>query len=156
MATTNDVNDPPLRMLLAGIRRIAVGPPEKLYSLPPEAYTSSELLALEQKEIFRREWICVGRAEEIPERGDYFTTHVDTAPLIVVRGGDGRISAFSAVCLHRMSVLAAGAGNTEAFVCPYHGWTYDIAGRLTGAPGMKAVEGFEKTGRRLPEIRSEI
>ncbi len=136
---------------LAGIGR---QDPANALSLPPEAYTSTQLLALESREIFRKEWICVGRGDEIPQTGDYFTTQIDATPIIVVRGKDGGVAAMANVCRHRLTILVTGAGNTDYFSCPYHGWTYDTAGQLVTAPRMPAV--FDMTTCHLPQLRTEI
>ena len=94
-------------------------------SLPREAYTSSELHALEIKEIFERSWLCVGRAEYVPNPGDYYTIDVMGEPVIIVRGKDGEVRALNAVCRHRaMPVVqvkdTAERGNLARFICPYH------------------------------------
>ncbi|MDQ2801460.1 MAG: Rieske (2Fe-2S) protein, partial [Pseudomonadota bacterium] len=124
-------------------------------AMPPSVYTSPDFLALELASIFRGQWICVGRASAIPEAGDYLTYEVAGQPVIVLRGADGGVRAFSNVCLHRMSVLLHGRGRVQAIVCPYHAWTYGLDGALRGAPQMRASPGFRRQDYRLPEIRSE-
>ena len=64
--------------------------------------------------------------------------------------------AFSNVCLHRMSVLLQGRGQTSAIVCPYHAWSYNLDGSLRAAPHMERSTGFCKDDYRLPELRTEI
>ncbi|MEI9963992.1 MAG: aromatic ring-hydroxylating dioxygenase subunit alpha [Caulobacteraceae bacterium] len=124
---------------------------------PPEAYTSEAFHRFEQAAVWRKEWVCVGRAEEIPNVGDYFTITVADEPIIVIRAADDRISAMSAVCQHRAMVLVEGAGHCKGrFVCPYHRWTYDRDGRLVGAPDMDGVEPFVRENIRLPQVRVEI
>ena len=54
-------------------------------SMPPEFYTSQEFFELEQKRLFRKEWVCLGRTHQIPKVGDYFATELMNEPLIVVR-----------------------------------------------------------------------
>ncbi len=65
-------------------------------------------------------------------------------PIMVVRDADGKLRAQSNVCLHRMSTLLEGSGNTRSIVCPYHAWTYNLDGSLRGAPAMTLNEGFKK------------
>jgi phenylpropionate dioxygenase-like ring-hydroxylating dioxygenase large terminal subunit len=122
--------------------------------LPPEAYKSPEFHAFELQAIWRREWILVGRLEEIPAPGDYFTIDVIGEPLIVVRGDDGEVNAMSSICRHRGMLVAEGRGHCErAFICPYHLWAYDRSGRLMGAP-----QAAEMVGRdiALPRVRTEV
>ena len=88
--------------LLKQMEALAEAAPSAALSPPPEVYTSPELLDLERSNIFRKQWICVGRADEIPNTGDYFTTQIDRDPLLVVRQGDGSVTTMSNVCRHRM------------------------------------------------------
>ena len=100
--------------------------------MPPEIYTSADMLAVEQERLFRKEWICVGRASAIAEPGAYLTYEIAGQPVIIVRDRAGIVRAFSNVCLHRMSVLLEGRGRTSAIVCPYHAWSYGLDGALLG------------------------
>ena len=124
-------------------------------SLPAGFYASEEYLELEKEEIFRKEWICLGRVDEVSKRGDYFTTQLLDEPLIVVRGEDDEVRVLSNVCRHRASVILEGKGNAKNFVCPYHAWTYANDGKLLRAPYMDKVKAFDITGCRLPELASE-
>ena len=125
-------------------------------TLPPAYYTSEEFFELEKEEIFRKEWICLGRVDEIPLAGDYFTTELIDEPLIVVRGQDRKVRVLSNVCRHRSSVVLEGVGNRKNFVCPYHAWTYANDGQLLRAPYMDKVKGFQVKNCRLPEFASEV
>jgi choline monooxygenase len=127
--------------------------PSKGMSLPPEFYTSPEWLLLERQRIFRREWICIGRSSEFKQAGAYRVFEIDAAPFIVVRRRDGELAAMSAVCLHRMALIAQGAGCAKGFTCPYHGWTYDLEGRLISAPRMQPD--FRRSDQVLPQLALE-
>jgi phenylpropionate dioxygenase-like ring-hydroxylating dioxygenase large terminal subunit len=76
-------------------------------------------------------------------------------PVMVIRDQDGTLRAQSNVCLHRMSTLLTGSGNTKAIVCPYHAWSYNLDGSLRGAPAMTLNEGFCKNSYKLPQVRCE-
>ena len=80
-----------------------------------EAYLSKALFERELQTIFRHEWCCVGRIDEIPEPGDYFTTEIGIVPLIVIRRDDGQIGAMQNICSHRLSQVASGSGNAKRF-----------------------------------------
>ncbi|MEL0075835.1 MAG: SRPBCC family protein, partial [Ilumatobacter sp.] len=99
---------------------------------------------------------CVGRAERIPEPGDWFTVNIAREPIIVVRDKEGDIRAMSAVCQHRAMQVCEGEGNTTTFKCPYHHWIYGLDGRLLGAPAMERTENFEKSDWGLPQMRVEL
>jgi Rieske 2Fe-2S family protein len=114
-------------------------------ALPAAAYLDAAEFARERDAIFWREWMCVGRADQVPEPGDFL--HVDVAGerLLVVRDRDGVLASFFNVCAHRGSELvwdsplpSADGGKCGRFPgsirCPYHAWTYELDGRLRGAP----------------------
>ena len=125
-------------------------------TLPPEIYTSEEFLSFERDAVFARHWLCVGRASRIPNVGDYFTTTVNDEPIIVTRAKDGEIHAFSAVCQHRGMTVAEGEGNCTKFTCLYHLWSYDLTGRLLGAPAMERTKDFDKKDFPLPALKVEL
>lgn len=124
--------------------------------MPGAFYTSDEFLAVEEEEIFRKEWVCLGHAGEIPEPGDYFTTELVGEPLLVVRGDDGKVNVLSNVCRHRGNLVITGKGNKRLFVCPYHAWSYDRKGALKAAPLMETVPEFKKKGCKLPSLKTEL
>ncbi len=126
-------------------------------TLPPAFYTSHAFYRFEIDAIFNREWICVGRQEQVPNPGDYFTVTLMDDPIVVLRGEDGQIRALSNVCRHRGAVLVEGAGTcAKSITCAYHSWTYDLEGRLRGAPEMMGTPGFDRRAVRLPSLRLEI
>jgi phenylpropionate dioxygenase-like ring-hydroxylating dioxygenase large terminal subunit len=132
-------------------------PVRQARSLPPACYTSSAFYEYEREVIFAREWLCVGRAEQLPEVGDYLALTVADEPIVVLRDRDGEIAAMSAVCQHRGVPIVEGSGNCGRFLrCPYHWWTYDLTGRLVAAPQMHEAEGFDKADVALPRLQVEV
>lgn len=125
-------------------------------AMPKSVYTSPEFLALEERHIFARDWICAGRAETLPNPGDYLTLTLAGEPVIVLRDRDGQVRAMSNVCRHRMSTLLEGRGNARSIVCPYHAWTYNLDGSLRAAPAMTLNEGFCKENITLPRVRCKV
>jgi choline monooxygenase len=122
-------------------------------TLPADWYTSQELFDLEQRTLFRRVWTCVGRTEQLAKPGDYFTCEVANEQVIVARDRGGTLRALSNICLHRAGPVALECGNRKAFQCPYHGWTYELDGRLRRCTGMEGTEDFDPGSMRLPEFR---
>jgi choline monooxygenase len=141
---------------LGKLQDTAAGPLEQAYSSPPEIYTNPDMLELELREIFEREWHCPGLAADISEPGDYVTFSIGDQPVFSIRQKDGSIRSFSNVCRHRMMQLLEGSGNTRTIVCPYHAWTYGQDGSLRGASRMEKSQVFNKKDFCLPEIRTEI
>ncbi len=131
-------------------------PLEEAWTLPPSAYTSAQVFERECATLFSTGWLCVGREEQFTHAGDYRCIDLPAQPIVVVRGHDGEIRAFSRVCLHRAMPVAEGAGNTTRFVCPYHHWTYELTGELRSAPMMQGARGFDAKQCRLPSLAVEV
>jgi phenylpropionate dioxygenase-like ring-hydroxylating dioxygenase large terminal subunit len=125
---------------------------DRAWSMPRAFYIDPRVLALEEDRLFSREWVCIGRAEELSHPGDYVTFQIGREPVVVMHGEDGVVRAFSNVCRHRGAVIASGHGNRKRLVCPYHHWSYDSQGRLLGTPGLGEREDFDRRVCRLPEF----
>jgi phenylpropionate dioxygenase-like ring-hydroxylating dioxygenase large terminal subunit len=145
------VHDPALEELRANV---AV-PFERAQAMPKSVYVSESFAKAEERQIFAREWLCAGRAEALPNPGDYLTMEIAGEPVIILRDRDGALRGMSNVCRHRMSTLLEGRGNTRSIVCPYHAWTYNLDGSLRGAPAMARNASFCKEDVKLPAIRVE-
>ena len=120
-------------------------------------YTTAEILGQERERIFRTRWICVGRAAELAEPGDFKVVEIAGESIIVLRDQEGRPRAFYNVCRHRGTQLCEEATGrlSETIQCPYHAWTYRLDGQLLGAPHMNEVEGFEKRDYPLHAVPLE-
>ncbi len=111
------------------------------WSLPAWTYSDPEFFAVELRRIFRPSWQIVCHASDIPAAGDYHLLDAIGESVIVIRGEDGAMRAFTNVCRHRGArILDGPSGCARRLVCPYHAWTYGSDGRLTGVP-MKASYG---------------
>jgi Rieske 2Fe-2S family protein len=119
---------------------------------PGYLYSDPRVLDLEIREIFRKDWFCVARTEELPEPGDYFALRIVKESVLLCRDRAGQVRAFSNMCRHRGVEIASGKGRAVQFVCPYHGWTYDLDGRLKGAGHMSDSAAFDRRECRLPEL----
>ncbi len=115
-------------------------------TLPGEFYTSSEVFAEELEKIFARRWLCVGREEQVANRGDFFVWEQGGDSVIVVRDRQSTVRALHNVCRHRGTRLCESPHGKmgETIQCPYHAWTYSLDGRLIGVPDAKEIEGFDK------------
>ena len=105
--------------------------------MPASMYVADDIADLENRTVFRDEWICVGHEHEIVEPGSFLTFELLDQPLLLVRNLEGALRAFSNVCPHRSARIAEGRGRTRLLVCPYHAWSYDLDGQLKSAPYME-------------------
>ena len=117
------------------------------------AYTDPERLAKEQRVLFRQHPILMGFASEWSAPGSFRTDDYAGVPILVVRGRDKKLRAFLNVCRHRGAKVAQGCGSARLFSCPYHAWTYDLAGQVTGIPTSAAFRTCGPGGRRWPNFR---
>ncbi|MEP2987358.1 MAG: aromatic ring-hydroxylating dioxygenase subunit alpha [Parasphingorhabdus sp.] len=124
-------------------------------ALPLDMYTSTRLFDDEMENIFRQDWICVGRLDQVQKPGDYFTIDIAGEPLVVARGEDDELRALSAVCRHRYMAVVSGSGNASRFICPYHRWVYGNDGMLRSAPHMAKPVEADGSACRLPEFHIE-
>lgn len=120
-------------------------------TLPRERFVSEDNFLREQERIFSQGWLCIGRGEQIPEAGDFFTFNIGSESLIVNRDRAGQIHAHFNVCRHRGTRICEEPGGKfrGSIQCPYHAWTYDLQGNLIGAPNMDKVDGFQKGDHSL-------
>ncbi len=122
-------------------------------TLPSRWYTDPAVLAAERKNLFHKGWQYVGSLAWLTEPGSHFATEIQGEPLIVLRDRQGKLRALSNVCRHRAGPLAEGRGCSPVLQCKYHGWTYDLDGRLRAAPEFEGVRNWDKTQVSLPEFR---
>ncbi len=125
-------------------------PLEHARTIPSSWYLDPELARLERLAVFGRTWQAAARADQVDRPGDFATAEIAGEPILVVRGDDGLLRAFSNVCRHRGArVAVAPEGHARRLRCRYHGWTYDLTGRLKGTPEFDAVEDFRREDNGL-------
>jgi len=140
------------RLAAARTRPLEIG---VRHTLPGWTYTDPAIWEAEKKAIFYRHWHYVCHESMLAEPGDYVTTAIHDQELFLTRGHDGELRAFYNVCAHRGHPLVEGTGHAQRLVCPYHAWTYDLAGRLIGARGSNRTEGFVRSDICLTDVRVE-
>jgi 3-phenylpropionate/trans-cinnamate dioxygenase alpha subunit len=98
-------------------------------------FSDEEIFEQEMKLIFGRAWLFLCHETQIPRAGDFFETPMGRDNVLTVRQRDGSIKAFVNTCTHRgNAVCRAEEGNTKAFMCTYHGWSFALNGDLIGVP----------------------
>jgi choline monooxygenase len=128
-------------------------PLERARTIPAAWYADPEIAAAERRTVFADSWIFVGRHEQVAEPGSFFTADLAGEPIVVIRGQDGALRSFFNVCRHKAAVLLSEpCGQVSRLRCRYHGWTYDLAGRLRGTPEFDGVAEFHREDNGLMEI----
>jgi nitrite reductase/ring-hydroxylating ferredoxin subunit len=118
-------------------------------------YSCRERAALERERLFRALPIFMGLSTRLARPGDFVAEDVAGMPVLMTRGADGEVRAFANICRHRGAPVVQGCGNARAFTCPYHGWTYDSAGKLLGTTDKVGFAGLDLASHglvRLPAI----
>ncbi len=139
-------------------------------TLPSFWYQREDVYALEQEHIFFKEWVCVGRDEELPRPGDHRVLDVCGQSIILVRNNEGVLRSFYNVCRHRGARLCSpkptgdastglavqgGVMQNRMILCPYHAWTYDLNGQLLRAPHLSAESGVDVSNVQLYPVLVE-
>src|SRR5260221_4644684 len=104
-------------------------------------------------------WIAAAREEEIPSPGDWRVVRIGSQAIVLLRGNDLQIKAFHNTCRHRGSILCTqdqGHFERNRIVCPYHSWTYDLAGQLVATPRRMETPDFDKKDFPLHEIGVDV
>lgn len=130
--------------------------PHESYTLPSQFYTSEEILKMEQKEIFEKNWIFAGHVEKVQEPGQYFTFNILDQNIMIVKGKDGEIRAFYNVCPHRGHELVEGEGKTSVITCPYHAWTFHLDGEFNKGRAVDQIKNFEQKDACLTSVKVEV
>lgn len=125
------------------------------WSLPAPFYSDATIFPVEKEKVFRHTWQVVGHRDQVAKPGDYFTTELIDEPLLIARGMNGELRGFYNVCRHRAGPPAEGCGSRKLFRCAYHGWTYDLEGKLISAPEFENVQQFDPQYFTLTAVRVE-
>jgi phenylpropionate dioxygenase-like ring-hydroxylating dioxygenase large terminal subunit len=121
---------------------------------PAAHYTDAERFAREKALVAAAPQL-VGYASELPKPGSFATKDVMGTPVLLTRAKDGKVRAFHNICRHRQAPIASGCGFAQRLACPYHSWTYDLTGRVTGVPGDEGFSAERSTETKLPGLPAE-
>src|SRR5262249_42254323 len=128
-------------------------PLERAHTIPSAWYHDLVVHERERRVLFGNTWQAVGRIDQVAVPGAFFTAEVAGEPILVVRDEAGTLRAFFNVCRHRAArVVAEEQAHAKKLRCRYHGWTYDLAGKLRGTPEFDGVADFCREDNGLIEI----
>ena len=135
---------------------LAVQPLARADTIPSSWYTDPRFHELDRDAVFARTWQPVGHVGKVRRPGEHIVASVADNPVLVVRGKDGVLRAFYNVCRHRGGPLATADGCASALKCRYHGWTYQLDGRLRGVPAFDRTELFDRKDFGLVPVRHAV
>src|SRR5690606_5308824 len=123
----------------------------------PRILADEDLYREELEKIFRRSWLYVAHESQIPNPGDYIVNFMGEEEVFVARDARSRVRVYKDWCPHRGNkVCLFDRGNARAFTCTFHGWTFDLEGKLTGLGAGQEVyaarEPETRANRRLREV----
>jgi len=118
-------------------------------------YTDQDVYQRDIEAVYLESWLYAGHLSEIPGTGDWFVFEMAGESVIIARNEHGEVSALLNVCRHRGSrICLEKKGCSRKLVCRYHGWSYDLEGRLHSAAHMP--DDFDKSQLRLKSIHTAI
>jgi Rieske 2Fe-2S family protein len=118
-------------------------------------YTSDGIFQRDIEQVYLKSWLYAGHLSEIPKPGDWLLFEMAGESVIIVRNDENQVSALLNVCRHRGSkICLEERGCSRKLVCRYHGWSYDLDGRLHSAAHMPGD--FDKSKIRLKKIHTGI
>ena len=119
-------------------------------------YRDPAIFDQEMERIFKTSWVWVAHASEIPGPNTFKTAHVGLEPVIVTRDKEGRVHTLLNRCRHRASsVCEQKKGKANVFVCPYHGWSYNMDGALRKVPYADGYRDLDTDKLSLVRLRTE-
>lgn len=129
-------------------------PLEQAHTIPALWYFDEEIYRAECRHVFGGTWQIAGLLDHVATAGSYLTTDIAGEPVLVLRDDAGELRAFYNVCRHRAAlVMTEPRGHATRLRCRYHGWTYDLQGRLRGTPEFDGVADFCREEQGLPPLR---
>lgn len=131
--------------------------PDEFRGLPGWIYSDPQFYALEKTRVLRPSWQVMCHLNDIPQTGDFYTFEFLDESILVLRGRDGTVRAFANTCRHRAARLVDGpTGRVQHIVCPYHAWSYELDGQLTGVPRRERYPVLDPATQSLLPIELEV
>jgi len=128
------------------------------FGLPAEWYHAADIYEQERRKVFAREWQWIGRESQLKSQGDYVAAEIAGYRVFAIRDRDGVLRAFHNVCRHRAAAVVQGRSGhcNQAIRCFYHGWAYELDGRLKALPAEATFANLNKVDFGLKPLESEI
>ena len=125
---------------------------DDITSLDARVYTDPVRCDAERERLFGKLPLLAGFSGDIRAPGDRILFDAAGPPVVIVRGRDGALRAFLNLCSHRGSRLVRDCTPGRHLVCPHHGWSFDLEGRLVGTPQPEAFDALDRAERGLVQV----
>ena len=128
--------------------------PALYHEQPASLYTDPARYDTELAAVFTRHWLLAAPLAAVPDTGAVAVT-VAGRDLVVTHDGTA-VRAFHNVCSHRGSAVVEGRCEGTRLQCGYHGWTYDLGGRVVAVPGRRRFgDGLDLEACGLPAVAAQ-
>jgi phenylpropionate dioxygenase-like ring-hydroxylating dioxygenase large terminal subunit len=128
-----------------------------------EDCVSEQFFLAEREKVFKRSWLKVGRVEQLPRVGSFFTRDLTGLGSIVICRAENGVNAFHNVCSHRGNKVVwtehpkqESSGTCREFACKYHGWRYGLDGQCTHVTNEGEFFGLDKRSLGLPPVACDV
>jgi len=111
-----------------------------IFRVQRSAFTAQAVFEMERSRVFERCWLYLAHVSEVAQPGSFVARTVAGRPILLTRDKEGRLNALFNTCAHRGAMVCRekqGQG-ARAFTCGYHGWTYNLAGKLVAMAGKES------------------
>lgn len=122
-------------------------------AIPNERYISRDWHLKEVERLWKRVWQFACREEQITEVGSHIIYEIASLSIIVVRTAEDEIKAYYNSCLHRGRQLKDHDGRCSEFRCPFHGFVWNLDGKLQAVPARWDFDHVEDEAYSLPEVK---
>ncbi|HWK47567.1 MAG TPA: aromatic ring-hydroxylating dioxygenase subunit alpha [Stellaceae bacterium] len=127
--------------------------PEDAVGLPGHVYSDPNFFRWELENVLGKTWMCVGLTTDVAQPGDLFPINLPGLPILLTRDRAGAVHAFHNLCRHRGVVLVdEPMQGRPTITCPYHAWSYDLAGGCLKTPNIGGIQIHEADGFKLSEL----
>ena len=120
--------------------------------IDPRLYTDPAYFERERQTLFRETPILAGLSMDVAAPGDMMVFDALGPSILITRDKEGKVNAFLNMCMHRAAKLVTECNRRTRMTCRFHGWTYDLQGKLIGLPGKEGFEGIDRADLGLLRV----
>ncbi len=116
------------------------------------AYIDLDRFEAEKSELFLNSPLLAGFSRDLPEPGDKMLFDDAGPSILITRSLDRTVHAFLNMCPHRAAQIVTECRGSRLMTCPFHGWTFDLEGKLVGMPRKEGFDGLDRASLGLVRV----